>query len=149
MYRTLSSIDDKSKIDVDMPSGMCMSYDTYNRLKGYSSTHSQSLTVERDYRKLQAEFATLKEKQNEEKKHYQTLQKIKQQEIDALRAQANGEAVELPKNKECQLCFDREITATFTCGHTCCYECGLQTLECINACPFCKEPRVKLIKLYL
>ncbi len=51
--------------------------------------------------------------------------------------------------KTCNLCFDREIDATFSCGHTACYVCALRTLDSIGCCAFCKKEDVEVIRLYL
>ena len=51
--------------------------------------------------------------------------------------------------KTCNLCFDSEIDATFSCGHTACYVCALRTVDSIGCCAFCKKKDVEVIRIYL
>ncbi len=137
------------------------SYMTYD--ESIPDVHEKELQRFRDNETTQIqELQQAREERNDERAKYtEAKNRVLTAEMEIVQLKdhlrhagsAPIESVEKPQpqvdaNRVCQLCFDREINAAFTCGHTSCYECGLQTLDTINCCAFCKKMDVQIIKLY-
>lgn len=52
-------------------------------------------------------------------------------------------------NPICKICLDRCVRYVFVpCGHTCCQECGMKTLQTNTKCSFCRTDVSNMIKIF-
>jgi hypothetical protein len=53
------------------------------------------------------------------------------------------------KEGPCPVCYSRELTATFTCGHLLCFKCAKRIKSSANAkCHTCRAPVTSVIRIY-
>ena len=113
----------------------------------------------RSYKQQQVEVERLREHAREQ----QRLERIRKQDYDDARKRALAAELKVEELREklnatppdsteddklCKLCFEGEINAAFSCGHTSCYTCALQTKETFDFCAFCKQKGVTVMRLY-